>query len=561
MNIPDLPAEGMPLPGAPRYVLRKLLGRGGFGDAYLADDEELTRRVVIKLLMNLEDPSIRDRFKREARISANIRHPAVVQVFDIGALPDGRPYFIMEWIDGTSLTQFINDRGATLSLSRALTLIAEAAEGLEVAHQMGVIHRDIKPDNILVTRDGHAKLIDFGIAKKALQEAEQRATIKQTSAGMVLGTPRYISPEQAMAKVLAGTSDLYSLGCVMYTLLTGTSPFDGTPQQLMMQHVDTPAPSLAANGRGRNFPPAVEGIVARLLAKDPARRFQTGAELAKALRQAADRARSEEETDATSALPAVTSSAEQLESRTVSHAHSAPQGAYAFADTMGPSRPSVPFGAPASTFGTSEGAATAALDSVAAATPPVIKKDESLSSRMPVTVMRDDLTGRTVSTRSKAPVFLAIAGAVVLIGAAGVGAKVLLFKDSPTTTSTASKATDDDTPAKSPTIETTETTEKKPESKPTVAGSPQTPPTMAGMPTATTTTSSAPTAAPTPAATTLANKPTITKPTTTTTTTAKPPTTAAPTVATVAKPSATTAPTPTATAAPTGGLGAIDDRK
>src|SRR5262249_6941207 len=161
-------------------------GKGGFGDAYLADDTALTRLVVVKMLMNLSDASIRERFSREARIAANIRHPSVVQVFDIGATPDGRPYYVMEWIEGVTLTDYVRDRSSVL-LSTAFTLIAEAAEGLQAAHRLGVIHRDVKPDNILVTVDGRAKVIDFGIAKKAIQES-QDPTAKLTTAGSIFGT-------------------------------------------------------------------------------------------------------------------------------------------------------------------------------------------------------------------------------------------------------------------------------------------------------------------------------------------------------------------------------------
>jgi serine/threonine protein kinase len=523
MTIPDLPPEGLPLPGADRYILRKLLGRGGFGDAYLADDQELTRRVVIKLLMNLNDPSIRDRFKREARISANIRHPAVVQVFDIGSLPDGRPYFIMEWIDGTSLTQFVNERGRTLSLSKALTLIAEASEGLAVAHKMGVIHRDIKPDNILVTRDGHAKLIDFGIAKKAVQETEATPTMKQTSMGTVLGTPRYISPEQATAKVLAAASDLYSLGCVMYTLLTSRSPFDGNPQELMMHHVYTPAPPLSASAPDRRFPPEVEGIVARLLAKDPLRRYQTGEELAQALRRCAEQAKTEEESDATSALPTITEQNQPPGTPTISNIQSAPQPAI-----VAPS-------ARAARFATSEGAATAALPMASS----VPMKDDSLSSRMPVSVMEGNLTGTTQTTRPSRTIGLVL-GALLLVVAAAGGTGIYMKSQSSSPTSAS-------TPVTAPTPTPT-TVSAAPATGSTVTNPPETAkqPEIAAPPT--TETASASVAG---KATSAPAKP---PPATTNPlgiATTKPPSTAtggAPTTPTPPKPSATTAPTPKPTA-------------
>ena len=321
-----IPPEGAPLPGG-RYVLRRLLGRGGQGDAFLADDVALTRSVVIKLLMNVTDPSMRDRFSSEARILANIHHPAVVLVFDIGALPDGRPYYVMECVNGVTLTEFVRQAAGMLPETLALTLIAEAAEGLAAAHRSDVIHRDIKPDNILVTKDRHAKLIDFGIAKKIMLES---AGSQHTRAGSVLGTPRFMSPEQAKGMHLTGASDLYSLGCVLYFLLTGRPPFEGDPMQAMMHHVGTPAPTLAASGCGRAFDGELEGVVARLLTKDPARRWQNGDELAAALRMNSRRAQlyemaSEPTTDVNAVPEALRGlSSMQPQSPSIAPSHSAP---------------------------------------------------------------------------------------------------------------------------------------------------------------------------------------------------------------------------------------------
>ncbi len=430
MTIADIPPEGLPLPGAERYLLRKLLGRGGFGDAYLADDKALARRVVVKLLMNLTEPTIRERFTREARIAANIHHAAVVQVHDIGALPDGRPFFVMEFVDGMSLTDYIKQRGAHLALSHALTLLAEAAEGLAVAHRMSVIHRDIKPDNILVTKTGHAKLIDFGIAKKAVQEADS-STVKQTSVGTVLGTPRYISPEQATAKVLAGASDLYSLGCVMYVMLTGRSPFEGSPQELMMHHVYTPPPTLAAATPGRTFPPEIEGMVGRLLAKDPLRRYQNGDDLAAALRTAAALARANEETDATAALPSLagepthkelaatgaTFSSIESSASNLTPPPTAWDGATDNLSQMGMSPLPAPGPAAPRAWGKAEGDHTAALDAPAS----LVRKDDSFPSPMPV---MEDLTGRT-QPRSSGRAMVVVGVLILVFSAIGGTAFVM----------------------------------------------------------------------------------------------------------------------------------------
>lgn len=296
----EIPADGLPLPGASRYVLRRLLGSGGFGDAYLADDMELTRPVVIKVLVNQSDQSIRERFKFEARVAAKIRHPNVVQVFDIGVLPDGQPYYIMEYVEGQALTGFVRQRHP-VPLFMALGLIAESADALHSAHRIGAIHRDVKPDNILVSNEGRAKVIDFGIAK-AFDPSLDTSGKRETVQGRVPGTPRYMSPEQAKGMQLTPASDLYSLGCVMYFTLTGRSPFEGTPQQLLAGHVMQPPPTLAAAGVGVHFPAEIEQLVARLLAKEPADRFQSGDELARALRKLSQKAREQEESDTTQAI-------------------------------------------------------------------------------------------------------------------------------------------------------------------------------------------------------------------------------------------------------------------
>ncbi len=283
-----IPPEGTALPGG-RYVLRRLLGRGGFGDAFLADDVLLHRPVVVKLLVNLSDASMHERFLREARIAANIRHPNVAQVYDFGSLGEN-PYYVMEYVDGQTLTDFAKLQGGVLPIPLALNLLAEVAEGLAAAHKNKVIHRDIKPDNILVS-EGHAKLIDFGIAKQPAAPGSPGAGVAVlTKEHRVLGTPRFMSPEQAVHKPLDGASDFYSLGCVLYLVLTGRTPFEGTALEMMTAHVQTPAPTLAAAASGRAFSPDLDAIVARLLAKDPTRRWSDGNALAATLRGQARRA-------------------------------------------------------------------------------------------------------------------------------------------------------------------------------------------------------------------------------------------------------------------------------
>ncbi|MBI2395945.1 MAG: protein kinase [Deltaproteobacteria bacterium] len=279
----ELPTEipqGMevPLEGT-HYVLIRMLGRGAHGVAYLARDRALGGRlVVIKVLLDRRTPEHVDRFLREAGLCASVRHRAIVEVFTAGMLHDGRPYYVMEWVDGESLRRVLR-AGGPLTVRRALQIVADLCEGLEEAHRHDIVHRDIKPDNVVVLKGGAVKLIDFGIAKS--QAPVRASDVAITVDGTVLGTPSYMSPEQVKGEPLGPAADLYSVGCVLFEMLTGRAPFAGAEYEILTQHVHTPAPSLSSIGVGP-FPVELEHIVARLLAKSPAARFTSAMDVRRA---------------------------------------------------------------------------------------------------------------------------------------------------------------------------------------------------------------------------------------------------------------------------------------
>jgi serine/threonine-protein kinase len=248
---------------ADRYQLDELLGRGSMGEVWRATDQVLGRRVAVKLLRT-EEATDTERFRLEALTAARLNHPHVVSVYDFGADRD-ELYLVMECIDGWSLAQERSMRGV-LPPQEAAVLAAQVAAGLSAAHQHGVIHRDIKPANIMLTADRVAKITDFGIARFA-DEAHRTLT----ATGKIVGTADYLAPERALGRPAHPASDIYSLGCVLYQLLTGRAPFHGaTSLAVVQQHVDAvPMPP----GRLRpDIPQPLSDYVLRLLAKDPAQR-------------------------------------------------------------------------------------------------------------------------------------------------------------------------------------------------------------------------------------------------------------------------------------------------
>jgi eukaryotic-like serine/threonine-protein kinase len=249
-----------------RYELGAPLGSGGMAEVVEGFDRNLGRRVAVKFLKtDLPDPRARERFEREARTAASFTHPNAVTVYDVG--DDGqRPYIVMELVEGRTLADLLAEQGP-LPPDEAARVTDEVLAALGAAHARGLVHRDVKPGNVLLTRDGSVKLADFGIAKAASD-----ATAGLTATGQVMGTPKYLSPEQAAGLGATPRSDLYSTGVVLYEMLAGEPPFTGdTPVVLALAHQQAPVPPLSDRRAG--VPHALLATVDRALEKDPAARY------------------------------------------------------------------------------------------------------------------------------------------------------------------------------------------------------------------------------------------------------------------------------------------------
>ncbi|WP_010147354.1 Stk1 family PASTA domain-containing Ser/Thr kinase [Serinicoccus profundi] len=279
------PTEATPRPEHPappervlggRYELGELIGRGGMADVHLGHDLRLGRPVAIKVLRTdlARDSSFLARFRREAQSAAGLSHPAIVGVFDSGEEPVTEsggadvqvPYIVMELVEGKTLRELLNEE-RTLDPDEAARITAAVLAALEYAHDRGLVHRDIKPANVMVTETGAVKVMDFGIARAI---ADTAATMTQTQA--VMGTARYLSPEQAQGLDVDGRSDLYSVGCLLYELLTGRTPFQGDPVSLVYQHLGE-APKAPSTHAAR-LPQALDAITLHALEKKPEERYQ-----------------------------------------------------------------------------------------------------------------------------------------------------------------------------------------------------------------------------------------------------------------------------------------------
>jgi len=270
--------------GSGRYELGRQLGRGGMAEVLMAHDVRLGRTVAVKTLRPdlAQDPVARSRFGREAQNAASLNHPAIVSVYDTGEDMVGGelvPFIVMECVEGRTVRELLGE-GNPIPLEQALRITEGILEALEYSHHHGIIHRDIKPANVIITNSGAVKVMDFGIAR-----AMHSAATTMTQTGMVMGTPQYLSPEQALGRTVDARSDLYSSGCLLYELLALRPPFNGdTPLSVVYQHVqDDPRPPSMADPR---VPPHLDAIALKALAKNPEDRYQTADEMRMDIRRA-----------------------------------------------------------------------------------------------------------------------------------------------------------------------------------------------------------------------------------------------------------------------------------
>ena len=263
-----------------RYEIKSELGRGGMATVYRAYDPSFAREVAIKVLPRemMHDPQFRARFEREIKMVAALEHPSIVPVYDVGE-EDGQPYFVMRFMTGGSLSSRIAN--GKIELEETARIVGKIAQGLTYAHKKGIIHRDLKPDNILFDDNDDPFISDFGIAK--LTESTSGGL---TGSGVMIGTPAYMSPEQATGKDIDGRSDVYGLGVIVYQMLSGQQPYNAdTPMGVAIKHVTEPVPEILTVNP--SLPYDVDQIIRSSMAKDKTKRYATALDLAKALNKVA----------------------------------------------------------------------------------------------------------------------------------------------------------------------------------------------------------------------------------------------------------------------------------
>lgn len=259
-----------------RYRIEEFVASGGMGQVFRATDLTLGRTVAVKVLLpgHTANAEFGSRFRSEARIMASIGHPGVVGVYDYGESPEGTLYLVMAFVEGRPLGERINAEGP-LPVDETLAIVAQAADALHAAHSKGIIHRDVKPNNLLVAENGSVTLVDFGVARS-------EAVTAVTKVNAVIGTALYMSPEQASGNPISPSADIYALGVVAYHCLTGAPPFSGnSPLEIAIKHLQDEPPPLPAT-----LPAATRALVERAMAKDPKDRFPTAAAMASAARRA-----------------------------------------------------------------------------------------------------------------------------------------------------------------------------------------------------------------------------------------------------------------------------------
>lgn len=278
---------GKEIAGQFRIIQR--IGSGGMGAVYKAEQPDMNRFVAIKILhpKYVSRPDLVSRFRREARAMSHLSHPNTARVYMYGQLEDGACYIVMEYLEGKNLAQITRAEGM-LKPARAVNIMVQVCGALEEAHRQGMVHRDLKPENIFLTSQGgiadFPKVLDFGLAKVTQREMRPGSLIL-TQEGMVFGTPEFMSPEQARGQQLDARSDIYSLGCILYEMLTGKLPFDAAQPMdyLALQIRGTPIP-LGERVPGLVFPPGLEAVVMKTIEKDPDKRYASAADFAHALK-------------------------------------------------------------------------------------------------------------------------------------------------------------------------------------------------------------------------------------------------------------------------------------